>query len=376
MARNIRADIVIGTRPEAIKTAPVINEMRSRPNFDVRVIATGQHTEMLTQALSHFGISPDIDLEIMREAQTLDHITASVLARTGAVLDGDRPDVVLVHGDTSTAMAASLAAFYRKIPVGHIEAGLRSGDIYRPFPEEINRVFVDRIAAYLFAPTDAARDNLIAEGRGEDDIYITGNTVIDALYQTAGRAQGPKERSLRRFEDGRPFILLTAHRRESWGEALENICRASVRIMRSHGIDMLIPMHKNPKVREVMLRYFDKEEGAVLCEPLDYPDFVWAIGHCRLIMSDSGGVQEEATAMSRPVVILRDVTERPEAVSLGSGVLAGTDEERVYGETDHLLADQDAYQNLVDRCKAAPFGDGHAAMRIADILSAKIGAAE
>ena len=364
----MKIDIVIGTRPEAIKMAPVIQELKNRGVFSVRVIATGQHTDMLTQALAFFGLRAEVDLHIMQERQSLDHITASVLQGVGRVFDEDRPDAVLVHGDTTTTMASALSAFYRNIPVGHVEAGLRSFDMSRPFPEEMNRVVTDKIATWWFAPTQHARDNLVADGVADDNVFITGNTVIDALYQTVARNIPPADAALSPLATGRPFILLTAHRRESWGHPLENICRAVLRIIQRHDIDVLVPMHKNPAVRETITHLLGGNERIVLCDPLGYSDFVWALGHSTVILSDSGGVQEEASALAKPVIILRTVTERPEAVESGSGILAGTDENRIFEETDHLLSHREAYTAIQKKCAAAPFGDGKAAIRIADIL--------
>lgn len=365
----MKIDIVVGTRPEAIKMAPVIQELNNRGVFAVRVIATGQHTDMLTQALAFFGLRADIDLRIMKESQSLDHITSAVLQGAGRAFDEDRPDAVLVHGDTTTTMASALSAFYRKIPVGHVEAGLRSFDMSQPFPEEMNRVVTDRIATWWFAPTQRARDNLIADGAADDRVFITGNTVVDALYQTVKRNIPPTDAAMSALTDGRKFILLTAHRRESWGRPLENICRAVLRVAERHGIDVLVPMHRNPAVRETITRLLGENGRITLCDPLGYSDFVWALEHSAVILSDSGGVQEEASALAKPVIILREVTERPEAVESGSGILAGTDENRIFEETDNLLSRREAYAAIQKKCASAPFGDGRAAMRIADILS-------
>ena len=369
---KIKIDIAIGTRPEAIKMAPVIQELKGRGCFSVRVIATGQHTDMLTQALAFFDLRADVDLHIMKDRQSLDYITSSVLEGVGRVFDKDEPDAVLVHGDTTTTMASALAAFYRRIPVGHVEAGLRSFDITQPFPEEMNRVVTDKIATWWFAPTQRARKNLIADGVADDNIFMTGNTVVDALYQTIERRIPPSDPAMLPLTDGRRFILLTAHRRESWGKQLENICRAALRIAEIHNLDVLVPMHKNPTVRDTMTRLLGENEKFILCDPLGYADFVWAIGHSTVILSDSGGVQEEASALAKPVVILRDVTERPEAVESGSGILAGTDENRIFEETDNLLSNKEAYAAIQKKCASAPFGDGKASVRIADILASDL----
>ncbi|MDR3332488.1 MAG: UDP-N-acetylglucosamine 2-epimerase (non-hydrolyzing) [Synergistaceae bacterium] len=367
---EMKVDVVIGTRPEAIKMAPVILELRARGGFSVRVIATGQHAEMLNQALNYFSLTADVNLGIMRREQTLDYIASAVLQGVGGTLDADRPDVVLVHGDTTTTLSAAMAAFYRRIPVGHVEAGLRSHDMSSPFPEEMNRVLTDRIASLWFAPTELARRNLVSEGVPADEIRVTGNTVVDALHRTIKCVSAPKESCMSQLLHGVPFILLTAHRRESWGVPLERICEALLEILRQHGAyRALVPMHKNPVVRDTISRILGKAPGVILCDPLDYPDFVWAINSCKLILSDSGGVQEEATALRKPVLILRDVTERPEAIEHGSGVLVGADKSLIMAEADRLLSDPAAYAEIVARCDGNPFGDGTASAKIADALS-------
>ena len=354
--------------------APVIQELKSRGCFSVRVIATGQHTDMLTQALAFFDLRTDIDLCIMKERQSLDYITSAVLQGVGQVFDEDEPDAVLVHGDTTTTMASALAAFYRQVPVGHVEAGLRSFNMSQPFPEEMNRVVTDKIATWWFAPTQLAKDNLVADGVADDNIFITGNTVVDALYQTLKRNISPTDAAMSPLMNGKQFILLTAHRRESWGKQLENICRAVLRIVEIHDIDVLAPMHRNPAVRETIVRFLGGSDRIILCDPLGYSDFVWALGHCAVILSDSGGVQEEASALAKPVIILRDVTERPEAIESGSGILAGTDENRIFEETDNLLSRKEAYAAIQKKCASAPFGDGKASIRIANILGDELSA--
>lgn len=366
---KIKIDCVIGTRPEAIKMAPVILALMTDSRFQVRVVATGQHTDMLDQALSYFHLRANENLRIMKERQTLDHITSAVLEGVGRVFDEDRPSAVLVHGDTTTTFSAALAAFYRGIPVGHVEAGLRSNDLKHPFPEEMNRLLTDRICTWWFAPTEFARENLIREGIDSKKLMVTGNTVVDALRYTVEQADRPQSDALRPFGEGEDFLLMTAHRRESWGEPMERICRALKRILELYPtMRAVVPMHKNPLVREIMERWLGENERVCLCEPLDYPDFVWCMAHCRLIMSDSGGVQEEATALGRPVLILREVTERPEAVALGSGVLVGTDEERIVLHASALLSDESQYQKLVEKCASNPFGDGRASERIVERL--------
>jgi UDP-N-acetylglucosamine 2-epimerase (non-hydrolysing) len=367
-------DVIIGTRPEAIKMAPVIHELRNRGEFSVRIIATGQHSDMLKQVLDFFSLAADVNLGVMRREQSLDYITSSVLLGVGGILDSNRPDAVLVHGDTTTTLGAALAAFYRRIPIGHVEAGLRSNDITRPFPEEMNRIVTDRISSWWFAPTELARDNLARDGIPAGGVYITGNTVVDALQWTKSIARSPSEACMSSLTDGPPFILLTAHRRESWGEPLVRICSALLEVLRRHdSYRALVPMHKNPVVRSTMRRILGENPNVILCDPLSYPDFVWALNNCGLILSDSGGVQEEATALCKPVLILRDVTERPEAVEHGSGILVGLDVERIINEACKLLDDKAAYAAIAGRCARNPFGDGKSSARIADVLSAEMG---
>lgn len=371
--KKINIDIVIGTRPEAIKMAPVILELKGRPDFCVRVVATGQHTDMLVQALDYFSIKADVNLGIMKERQSLDYITSSVMEGVGRILDENKPDGVLVHGDTTTTFAASIAAFYRKIPVGHVEAGLRSWNMHLPFPEEMNRVLTDRIAKWWFAPTELAKENLMKEGTCPEAIHVTGNTVVDALFTTIRAKGAPKAECIASLRKDEPFLLVTAHRRESWGKPLEDICSALLDVLEKHPMyGALVPMHRNPAVRETMREILGGNERIVLCDPLDYPDFVWAIDNCKLILSDSGGVQEEASALGKPVLILRDVTERPEALEHGSGILVGTNRERIIFAANELLSDQEAYRRIQARCEGNPFGDGQASRRIADILSADL----
>jgi UDP-N-acetylglucosamine 2-epimerase (non-hydrolysing) len=363
-----KIDVVIGTRPEAIKMAPVVKELRKRDKFSVRVISTGQHTDMLRQALSFFEISPDADLAIMKQVQSLDYITASVITGVGELFDSERPDAVLVHGDTTTTFAASLAAFHRRIPIGHVEAGLRSFDMKLPFPEEMNRTLTDRIAHWLFAPTETAASNLKRERPGEKRLYVTGNTVIDALYSALDILADTSSPVLSALE-GSPFILMTAHRRESWGEAMERICLALSEILRRYeNMRALVPMHRNPAVRDTMKNILGGSDRAILCDPLDYPDFVRALKRCKIILSDSGGVQEEASALGKPVVVLRDVTERPEAVESGTAVIAGTKTDDIVNIAGGLLSDEEAYRRVEARKNKNPFGDGAASARIAGIL--------
>lgn len=360
---------VVGTRPEAIKMAPVVIALQKQEAFDVRVLATGQHAAMLDQVLDFFKITADRNLHIMRERQSLDYITASVLTGAGEYYDETLPSAVLVHGDTTTTFAAGLAAFYRGIPVGHVEAGLRSWNMRLPFPEEMNRVLVDKFASWGFAPTALAAENLRKEGMAENAISVTGNTVIDALFYTVAARTKPDCKELRALPEHAPFVLVTAHRRESWGAPLEDICSALTDILDAHPeLWMVIPMHKNPAVREIIHKHLDGRAKVILCDPLDYPDFVWAMNSSKFILSDSGGVQEEASAIRKPVLILRDVTERPEAVEHGSGVLVGVNRGKIRNAALKLLEDAQAIPDIERRCDAQPFGDGTASLKIAETL--------
>lgn len=360
---------VIGTRPEAIKMSPVVAALRKQDAFDVRVLATGQHAAMLDQVLDFFKITADRNLRVMKERQTLDYVTASVLSGAGEYFDMERPAAVLVHGDTTTTFAAGLAAFYRGIPVGHVEAGLRSWNMKLPFPEELNRTLVDKFASWGFAPTELAADNLRKEGMPEEAISVTGNTVIDALFYTVASQSRPVGGELAALPDGAPFVLVTAHRRESWGKPLEEICSALTDLLAAHKeLWMVVPMHKNPAVREIIYKHLGGRDRAILCDPLDYPDFVWAMNRAEFILSDSGGVQEEASAIKKPVLILRDVTERPEAVERGSGILVGVNRQKIRSASLRLLEDADAINEIKLRCAAQPFGDGTASLKIAGIL--------
>ena len=373
MGRKITC--VVGTRPEAIKMAPVILSLRAK-GFGVTVLSTGQHSEMLRQALLFFGIRPDVDLSIMKDRQTLDHITSEVIGGTGRFLDGrETQDLVLVHGDTTTTMAACLAAFYRHIPVGHVEAGLRSHDLDRPFPEEANRIITDRLSSLWFAPTEKAAENLRIEGLAQrpGTLYVTGNTVIDALQWTLARKHEicASLRPLEQFSG--PMVLMTAHRRESWGQPLEEICSAILDILRWNGeVRFLIPLHKNPLVREVIEARLAGEERVILCEPLDYPDFIWAMNRSVLILSDSGGVQEEASGLKKAVLVMRDLSERPEALETGTALLVGTSRERIRDSAIRILSDDAFREGLLNRGEN-PFGAGTAAARIVRATSSYFG---
>lgn len=376
-----RITCVVGTRPEAIKMAPLILTLKKDKRFAVTVLATGQHTEMFHQALSHFGIAADVDLNIMRDRQTLDHITSAVLTGVGGFLDESPQDMLLVHGDTSTTLAAALAGFYRHIPVGHVEAGLRSHDMSLPFPEEANRVLTDQLATLFFAPTRGDAENLKREGLSRTGkkltsrIHVTGNTVIDALFWTLKNLKNrPEPEALQDIPEDAPLILMTAHRRESWGEPLHRICGAVADLLRERPeIHILIPLHKNPTVREAIRRDLGAfAEGTppqvIFTEPLNYPDFVSVMDRSLFILSDSGGIQEEASALKKPVLILRTLSERPDAVTQGTGVLVGTDPERILSEARRLL-DNAAYRQSFASRESAPFGDGTASVKIRDIIA-------
>ena len=362
---------VVGTRPEAIKMAPLILKLKNDPAFSSKVLASGQHSDMLLQALSHFGIKPDENLRIMVERQTLEHITSSVLKGVGTFLDSNPQDMVLVHGDTTTTFAAALAGFYSKTPVGHVEAGLRSYDLALPFPEEANRVMTDRLSTLHFAPTDLAAENLLAEGVKKDSISVTGNTVIDALFWTLTNGGGNKV--FPAIPEGAPIALLTAHRRESWGKPLEQICQAVRRVMEKHPeLRLIVPLHKNPEVRDTITKILGQGETAhsnvVFTEPLEYPEFVAVMNRSLFIMSDSGGVQEEASALGKPVLILREISERPEALDKGTGLLVGTSELIIEREASRLLEDKSYREFFTKRGAECPFGDGSASERIVDVL--------
>lgn len=359
---------VFGTRPEAIKMAPVVKALKEVPNIESRVCVTAQHRRMLDQALDLFAIRPDYDLDIMRDGQDLTHITGAVLSGLKRVLEDFRPHRVLVHGDTTTAFAASLAAFYEKIPVGHVEAGLRTGDIYAPFPEEMNRILTDAVADMLFAPTAKARDNLLNAGVPSERIFVTGNTVIDALLEATAmlRADGGRRREMAAqfpyLKDGRRLILVTGHRRENFGPGFERICAALARLAERDDVGIVYPVHLNPNVREPVERILGGRENIRLIAPLDYLPFVFLMESAYLIITDSGGIQEEAPSLGKPVLVMREVTERPEAVEAGAVKLVGTDTEVIVRESGRLLDDKDAYAAMSS--VRNPYGDGKAGRRI------------
>jgi UDP-N-acetylglucosamine 2-epimerase (non-hydrolysing) len=355
---------VYGTRPEAIKMAPVIEALKRRPDaFSVRVCTTGQHREMLDQVQEIFGLRPDLDLNLMRHDQTLNGLAASALEAVDRVLTEARPDWLLVQGDTTTAMTAALAAFHCGVRIGHVEAGLRTGDLQRPFPEEANRRVIDLLADALFAPTERSRDTLLAEGCDERRVHVVGNTVVDAL---ATLAPGPE--AMDSDQPERPEVLITVHRRESFGEPLRGIFTALRRLAESFPeVLWIYPVHRNPNVRGPAFEILGGLPNLELRDPLDYRELVALLARCRFALTDSGGIQEEAPALGKPVLVLRDTTERPEGVDAGVARLAGTDPERIFTEASRLLTDRSAYLAMARAVN--PYGDGRASERIAAILA-------
>lgn len=363
--------VVYGTRPEAIKMAPLIGALgRSRHCMPI-VAVTGQHRTMLDQVNDLFGIRPSHDLNIITERQRLEDVTNRVLDGVSRIVEAVSPDAVVVQGDTTTAFATSLAAFYRKVPVVHLEAGLRTGDLYNPFPEEANRRLTSQIAAIHLAPTREAKANLLHDGIRERDIVVTGNTVIDALLDVAARDLPVENADLHRIA-GRPYVLITAHRRESWGEPMARTARAIARLARKFGDHLFVlPAHLNPIVRDVLLPPLKDLDNVLITAPLEYGDFVRALHGCRVVLTDSGGVQEEAPSFGKPVLVLRDTTERPEAVAAGTVKLVGTDEDRIVGELTRLLTEPAAYQAMARALN--PYGDGKAARRSVAAIEAFFG---
>ncbi len=357
--------LVFGTRPEAIKMCPLVNELKSRENIETLVCVTGQHRQMLDQVLEAFHVVPDYDLAIMKDKQTLFDVTVNILQRIKAVLEEAKPDVVLVHGDTSTTFVTALACFYLQIPVGHVEAGLRTYNISSPYPEEFNRQAVGIISRYNFAPTEMAKNNLLREGKSADSIYVTGNTVIDALKTTVREEYTHPELE---WAKGSRLILITAHRRENLGEPMKNMFRAIRRVMDAHpDVKAIYPIHMNPLVRQTADEILGNDERIHIIEPLDVLDFHNFQSRSYLILTDSGGIQEEAPSLGVPVLVMRDTTERPEGIAAGTLKLVGTEEETIYNEFTRLLDDQAAYNAMSHATN--PYGDGLACKRIADILS-------
>ncbi len=356
--------LVFGTRPEAIKMCPLVQELKRRPSLETVVCVTGQHRQMLDQVLRAFDVVPDHDLSIMKEKQTLFDVTTAILTKLKAVLEAERPDVVLVHGDTSTTFAAALACFYLQIPVGHVEAGLRTHDIYSPYPEEFNRQAVSIVARYNFAPTEAAKENLVREGRDPSTIFVTGNTAIDALKTTVRENYTNAE--IEWASDSR-LILITAHRRENLGAPMHSMFRAIRRIIDENSdVKAIYPIHMNPAVREAAAAELGGCDRIHIIEPLEVLDFHNFLARAYLVLTDSGGIQEEAPSLGKPVLVMRDTTERPEGIAAGTLKLVGTDEAVIYEHFRRLLTDEAEYEKMSRASN--PYGDGFASVRIADIL--------
>ena len=358
--------LVFGTRPEAIKMCPLVNELKSHPaDFEVRVCVTGQHREMLDQVLRVFGVEPDHDLHVMKAGQTLFDITCDVLTGMRGVLEAERPDAVLVHGDTTTSFAAALACFYLQIPVGHVEAGLRTRNLQSPWPEEFNRQAVDIITEWYFAPTETSRQNLLDEAKPTGKIFVTGNTGIDALRTTV---RDDYEHPVLEWASGSRLILITAHRRENLGEPMHSMFRAIRRVMDEHpDVKAIYPIHMNPLVRETAHAELDGCDRLRLIEPLEVLDFHNFLARCHLVLTDSGGIQEEAPGLGKPVLVMRDTTERPEGVTAGTLRLVGTSEQMIYNAFNELLVSASAYGAMSHASN--PYGDGHASERIAAVLA-------
>jgi UDP-N-acetylglucosamine 2-epimerase (non-hydrolysing) len=364
--------VVFGTRPEAIKLFPVVRAFAATADIDVRTCVTAQHRGLLDQVLAIAGLTPDIDLDLMEPGQSLDRLTARLLTGIGDVLDAERPDRIIVQGDTATAMAGALAAYYRRIPVAHVEAGLRSGDIYQPWPEEVNRRIVAPIADIHFAPTETAAAALARENIDAAMIHVTGNTVIDALHATVARIDADPtlaaglDAVAERFA-GKRLILVTTHRRENFGDGMTSIARALARIAERPDVAVLFPMHPNPNVVAAMDTVLGDNPAIARIDPLDYPHFIRALGLAHIVLTDSGGVQEEAPALGKPVLVMRETTERPEGVAAGTARLIGADEDRIVSEIFTLLDDKQSWSRMTRAHN--PCGDGHAASRIARIVA-------
>lgn len=359
--------VVFGTRPEAIKMCPLVNELKSRKNIRTVVCVTGQHRQMLDQVLEAFCVTPDYDLSIMKERQTLFDVTTNILNRIKEVLESVKPDVVLVHGDTSTTFVTALACFYLQIPVGHVEAGLRTYNIYSPYPEEFNRQAVSIISSYNFAPTELSKENLLKEGKAPETIYVTGNTAIDALKTTVRKDY---THPFLDWAEGSRLIMITAHRRENLGEPMQHMFRAIRRVCDEHpDIKAIYPIHMNPVVRETADRILGDDERIRIIEPLDVLDFHNFLARSYLILTDSGGIQEEAPSLGKPVLVMRDTTERPEGIKAGTLKLVGTGEEVIYHNFKLLLEKEEEYKKM--SMASNPYGDGFASVRIADILEGK-----
>jgi len=365
---------VFGTRPEAIKMAPLVKQIEKTGEFVSKVCVTGQHREMLDQVLELFNINPDYDLNIMKKGQTLSEVTSRIVTGLQPIFQSFKPDIVLVHGDTSTTLCSALSAYYNQIPVGHIEAGLRTGDIYSPWPEEGNRKLVSCITKYHFAPTLEAKNNLLDEGVTSENIFVTGNTVIDALLMVKQKIVDSDSKKLElqnlfpMLSKERKMVLITGHRRENFGEGFKRICDSILNLSKTHqDVDFLYPVHLNPRVREPVNRLLSSSKNIHLIEPQGYVEFVYLMMESYLILTDSGGIQEEAPALGKPVLVMRNTTERPEAVNAGTVKLVGTDTEKIVSSVNKLLVDADAY-SLISGAHN-PYGDGKAVSRILEVIS-------
>lgn len=368
--------VIFGTRPEAIKMAPVIKELKKVQDIDTCVVVTAQHREMLDQVLSLFAIKPDYDLNLMKDKQDLYSITAGVLTGLKEIMEQEKPDLVLVHGDTTTTFAAALAAFYQKIPVGHVEAGLRTRNKYSPYPEEMNRSLTGRLAELHFAPTDVSRENLLSESTAPIKIWVTGNTVIDALMDTIQPNYGFNE-ELKEINFNNRILLVTTHRRENWGDNMRDIYEALIQLVEEFAdVEIVFPVHKNPTVKDLAVEMLGNRERVHLLEPLEYEAFANLMNASYIILTDSGGMQEEAPSLGKPVLVLRDTTERPEAIQAGTVKLVGTRKEHIYEAARLLLVDREQYDKMAQSIN--PYGDGKAAHRIVkvikDFLYVRIGA--
>ena len=365
--------VVFGTRPEAIKMAPVVKACKARPELEVKVCVTAQHRQMLDQVMEIFGLSADFDLNVMAPNQTLGDVTCKVLKGMDGVFEQWKPDMVLVQGDTTTVMAAALAAFYHKIEVGHVEAGLRTGNIYSPWPEEMNRLIAGCLATQHYAPTPRSRDNLLKENKNPDTVFVTGNTVIDALHDAVAIMDGDSaltsklEAEFPFLDASKRLVLVTGHRRENFGEGFIHICNAIARVAKRPDVQVVYPMHMNPNVRKPVTDILGYLENVHLIEPLDYLSFLFMMRRSYLIMTDSGGVQEEAPSLGKPVIVMRDTTERPEAVEAGTVILAGTETEAMASAAERLLDDAAFYDKMAHAVN--PYGDGKASARIAEIAA-------
>jgi UDP-N-acetylglucosamine 2-epimerase (non-hydrolysing) len=364
---RVKVITIFGTRPEAVKMAPLVKELESRNEIESKVCVTAQHREMLDQVLELFSINPDFDLNIMKSKQTLTGITTRVLEGLEDIFEEEKPDIILVHGDTTTTFAGALAAYYKQIRVGHVEAGLRTFDKYFPFPEEMNRKLTGAIADLHFAPTEGSKGNLLREGVQEENIFITGNTVIDAMEYTVEDNYVFNTEKLNKIDFNKKVIMVTAHRRENWGVGIENICKALKKIVeQNQDVELVYLVHLNPIVKDVVYEHLEDVERVHLLPPLDTKETHNLMNKCYMIMTDSGGLQEEAPHLGKPVLVLRDVTERPEAVEVGTVKLVGTDVELIVAEANSLIRNEEAYNNMSKAIN--PYGDGKASKRIVDAI--------